>query len=80
MCAGAIFWAGVRRVVYALGADRVHEILPPTPDAPVMRLSCRDVLGAGTRPTEVVGPLLEDEAEQVFAAPGAAPGPAARWT
>jgi len=66
MCSGAIFWGGVRRVVYGLGADRIYEMFPPGEESPVMRLPCREVLAAGTRRTEVVGPALEDESEGVF--------------
>ena len=69
MCSGAIFWAGVGRVVYGLGADRIYEMFPPDGKNPVMHLPCRDVLAAGTRSTEVVGPALEDEAERVFEDP-----------
>ena len=66
MCSGAIFSAGVGRVVYGLGAGRIHEMFPRDEENPVLRLSCREVLGAGTRRTEVVGPVLEVEAERVF--------------
>lgn len=66
MCSGAIFWAGVGRVVYGLGADEIYEMFPPDDDNPAMRLPCREVLAAGTRRTEVVGPALEAEAERVF--------------
>jgi tRNA(adenine34) deaminase len=69
MCAGAIFWAGVGRVVYALGAERIYGMFPPSTENPVMRLPCRDVLARGTRRTEVVGPMLEEEAERVFDRP-----------
>lgn len=66
MCSGAIFWAGVGRVVYGLGADRIYEMFPPDEVHSVIRLPCRDVLSAGTRQTEVIGPMLEEEASQVF--------------
>ena len=66
MCSGAIFWAGVGRVVYGLGADRIYDMFPPDEENPVMRLPCRDVLAAGTRRTEVVGPVLEEEAMRPF--------------
>lgn len=69
MCSGAIFWAGVGRVVYGLGADRIYGMFPPDGENPVIRLPCRDVLAAGTRSTEVVGPALEDEAKRVFEDP-----------
>jgi hypothetical protein len=35
----------------------------------VMRLPCREVLAAGTRQMEVVGPMLEEEAKRVFEGP-----------
>lgn len=66
MCSGAIFWAGIGRVVFGIGANRIYEMFLPDEENPVMRLSCRDALAAGTRPTEVVGPALEEEAERVF--------------
>lgn len=66
MCSGAIFWGGVGRVVYGLGADRIYEMFPPDEGRPVVRLPCREVMAAGTRRTEIVGPALEDEAEGVF--------------
>jgi tRNA(Arg) A34 adenosine deaminase TadA len=66
MCAGAIFWGGVGRVVYGVSAGRIYEISSGTEDVPKLRLSCRDVLAAGTRQTEVIGPMLGEEAERVF--------------
>jgi tRNA(Arg) A34 adenosine deaminase TadA len=66
MCSGAIFWSGVGRVVYGLSAERIYEMFPPDEAHPVMRLPCRDVLAAGTRQTEVIGPMLEEEAKCVF--------------
>jgi len=66
MCSGAIFWTGVGRVVYGLSANRIYEMFPPDAENPVMRLPCREVLAAGTRRTEVVGPALEEEAERVL--------------
>ena len=67
MCAGAIFWSGVGRVVYGASAGRIRELTAGAAESPVLRLACRDVLAAGTRPTEVVGPALEAEADRVFA-------------
>lgn len=67
MCSAAIFFAGVGRVVYGASAARIHEIRESSGEAgPRLRLPCREVLAAGTRDTEVVGPVLEEEAEQVF--------------
>jgi tRNA(Arg) A34 adenosine deaminase TadA len=63
MCAGAIYWAGIGRVVYGLSEHRLRTITGNHPENPTLDLPCRAVLASGQRPTEVVGPLLEDEAE-----------------
>ncbi|UPJ44455.1 nucleoside deaminase [Bradyrhizobium sp. 40] len=63
MCAGAIYWAGIRRVVYGLSEHRLRGITGDHPENPTLDLPCREVFASGQRPTEVVGPLLEDEAE-----------------
>lgn len=64
MCAGAIYWSGVGRVVYALSIESMLALAGPGADELV--LSCREVLARGARAIEVVGPLLEDEARRVF--------------
>jgi tRNA(Arg) A34 adenosine deaminase TadA len=65
MCSTAIIWGNVGRVVFALSAERFYaRVLPP--DQPwTFRLPCREVFARLTRPVEIVGPLLEDEAEEV---------------
>ena len=63
MCAGAIYWAGIGRVVYGLSEHRLRGITGNHPENPTLDLPCRDVFARGQRTTEVVGPLLEDEAE-----------------
>jgi tRNA(Arg) A34 adenosine deaminase TadA len=62
MCAGAIYWAGIGRLVYGLSERRLHDITGDHPENPTLDLPCRDVFSSGQRPTEVIGPLLEDEA------------------
>src|SRR5689334_13851360 len=62
MCAGAIYWAGIGRVVYGLSEHRLRAITGNHPENPTLDLPCREVFARGQRPTEVVGPLLEDEA------------------
>jgi tRNA(Arg) A34 adenosine deaminase TadA len=62
MCAGAIYWAGIGRVVYGLSEHRLRTITGNHPENPTLDLPCREVFARGQRPTEVVGPLLEDEA------------------
>jgi tRNA(Arg) A34 adenosine deaminase TadA len=62
MCAGAIYWAGIGRLVYGLSEHRLRGITGNHPENPTLDLPCRDVFKSGQRATEVVGPLLEDEA------------------
>lgn len=63
MCAGAIFWGGVGRVVYALSEEGLYALTGDSPHK--LLLSCRDVFARGGRPIEVFGPALEDEARRV---------------
>jgi tRNA(Arg) A34 adenosine deaminase TadA len=62
MCAGAMYWAGIGRLVYGLSEHRLRGITGNHPENPTLNLPCREVFKAGQRRTEVVGPLLEDEA------------------
>jgi tRNA(Arg) A34 adenosine deaminase TadA len=61
MCAGAIHWGNVRRVVYALGETELYEIVGPFPDH--LRLPCREVFSRTQRHVQVEGPALELSAE-----------------
>jgi tRNA(Arg) A34 adenosine deaminase TadA len=63
MCAGAIYWAGIGRVVYGLSEARLKALIGPHPENLTMDLPCRQVFAAGQRAIEVVGPALEDAAE-----------------
>jgi len=63
MCAGAIYWAGIGRVVYGLSEHRLRGVTGNHSENPTLDLPCREVFKSGQRATEVVGPLLEDEAE-----------------
>ena len=67
MCAGAIYWAGIGRLVYGLSEHRLRAITGNHPENPTLDLPCRQVFESGQRATEVVGPLLEDEAEALHA-------------
>lgn len=62
MCSGAIYWAGIGRVVFG---QTEHDLKLQTGDHeenPTLDLPCHIVFAAGQRPTEIVGPLLADEA------------------
>jgi tRNA(Arg) A34 adenosine deaminase TadA len=60
MCSGAIYWAGIGRLVYALSEDGLYAITGSNPENPTMRLPCREVLVRGQREIEILGPALED--------------------
>jgi len=62
MCAGAVYWAGIGRVVYGLSEARLKTITGSHAENPTLDLPCRTVFSAGQRKVEVVGPMLEDEA------------------
>ena len=65
MCAGAIYWAGVSRVVFGLRESELAALIGTDPRNPSLTLPCREVFARGQRPIEVIGPLLEDEARAV---------------
>jgi tRNA(Arg) A34 adenosine deaminase TadA len=67
MCAGAIYWAGIGRLVYGLSEARLRGITGNHPENPTLDLPCRAVFASGQRATDVVGPLLEDEAAALHA-------------
>jgi len=67
MCAGAMYWAGIGRVVYGLSERRLKMITGNHAENPTLDLPCRTVFGAGQRHVEVIGPLLEDEAAALHA-------------
>jgi tRNA(Arg) A34 adenosine deaminase TadA len=65
MCAGAIHWGNIGRLVYGVRAARFYALIGPTPTQ--IDLSCREVFARSSQPIEVIGPLLEDEALAVHA-------------
>jgi len=67
MCAGAIYWVGIGRVVYGLSERRLKAMTGAHEENPTLDLPCRTVFAAGQRSIEVIGPLLEDEAAALHA-------------
>ena len=61
MCAGAIHWGNVRRVVYALSEVDLYGIVGPSPEH--LLLPCREVFSRSQRQVEVAGPAPELDAE-----------------
>lgn len=68
MCCGAIFWGGVRKVVYGLPESGLYEITGGIdPDSPMLRLPAERVFACGTPKVEVVGPVCQEQAVAVHA-------------
>jgi tRNA(Arg) A34 adenosine deaminase TadA len=64
MCAGAIFWGNVRRVVFGLSEKSLYEIVGWNSEE-VLFLPCQEIFDKGQKSIEVVGPILEEEARAV---------------
>jgi tRNA(adenine34) deaminase len=62
MCAGAIFWSGIRRVVFGIDAVSLRDFRALQTGAGDLEMSCRDVFATSPQPFEVIGPALADEA------------------
>ncbi|MFT3719298.1 nucleoside deaminase [Pseudorhodoferax sp.] len=58
MCAGALFWAGVARIVYGAPTPEIEARL----GGPRLGLRCADVLAGAQPPVAVEGPVLPDKA------------------
>jgi len=61
MCAAAMHWGNVRRVVYALSEVALYEITGPSPEH--LLLPCREVFAHSQRRVQVEGPALELDSE-----------------
>lgn len=61
MCAGAIHWGNIGRVVFALSETDLYAIIGPSPEH--LLLPCRDVFAHSQRPIKVEGPAKELDLE-----------------
>jgi len=66
MCAGAMFWAGIRRIVFAAPTVDMAEPL----GGPQLPLRCAQVLAGAVPAVLVEGPLLREEALAELSLPG----------
>jgi tRNA(Arg) A34 adenosine deaminase TadA len=62
MCAGAVHWSGIGRLVFGASANRVVELTGGPTRSPALPFPCEQILAASPRSIEVVGPVLEGEA------------------
>jgi tRNA(Arg) A34 adenosine deaminase TadA len=57
MCAGAIYWSGIGRVVFALSEQGLADMVADEEGVPPLRLPSREVFARGGRPIVVDGPV-----------------------
>jgi tRNA(Arg) A34 adenosine deaminase TadA len=62
MCAGAIYWANIGRLVFGITEGRLRGLRNTSMKNAALRMTCTEVLASGAHPTEVIGAVLEDEA------------------
>jgi tRNA(Arg) A34 adenosine deaminase TadA len=62
MCAGAIYWGNIRRVVFALSRAVLGEVVGDAHEILPLQMSCREVFARGGHPVDVSGPHREAEA------------------
>ncbi len=65
MCAGAIYWTGIGRVVFALSETGLMRYTGSHEQNPTLDLPCREVFARGQKKIAVAGPAIEDEAGRV---------------
>lgn len=67
MCSGAIYWAGIGRVVYGMTERRLLQLTGSNEQNPTFDLPCRDVFARGQKDIKVEGPFpeVEEEAAEV---------------
>ena len=64
MCAGAIYWANVRRVVFGLSEKAFYGMFCQNSEESLY-LPSEEIFKKGKKKIEVIGPILEKEAAQV---------------
>jgi tRNA(adenine34) deaminase len=62
MCAGAIYWAKINRLIFGLTERRLRELRNVAARTAAITIDCRTVLASGGHQVDVIGPILEDEA------------------
>lgn len=64
MCTGAIYWANIGRIVYAMTEKRLLELTGDNEQNPTFDLPSREILKKGQKNIEVIGPFpaLEEKA------------------
>lgn len=59
MCTGAIYWANIGRIAYAMTEVDLLRLTGGDPQNPTFSMPCRTVLATGQKDIQVVGPFPE---------------------
>jgi tRNA(Arg) A34 adenosine deaminase TadA len=62
MCAGAVYWSNIRRVVFGIDEATMRPLRQGNHQAAGLRMSCHEVLSKAPHMIKVIGPALVDEA------------------
>jgi tRNA(Arg) A34 adenosine deaminase TadA len=65
MCAGAIYWGNVRRVVFALSQDEIYRITGGNPENMQLTIRSRELFARGDHNVHLSGPHLLEHARAV---------------
>lgn len=63
MCTGAIYWANVGRIVYAMTEKQLLSLTGNDQQNPTFDIPCREILAHGQKNIEVLGPFDKVAAE-----------------
>lgn len=61
MCAAAIYWCNIRRVVFSVGEPAMRSLREPYERAAGIAMRCEEIFARCGRRVEVIGPLIEHE-------------------
>ena len=61
MCAAAIYWCNVRRLVFCVSESAMRALRAPYERAAGIAMRCEEIFARCGRKVDVVGPLLEEE-------------------
>lgn len=64
MCAGAIYWSNIRRVVFGIDAASLRKFRGDLAEQRDAELSCRDVFAASPHAMICIGPVMLNEATE----------------
>lgn len=61
MCAAAIYWCNIRRLVFCVSEPAMRALRAPYERAAGIAMRCEEIFGRCDRQVQVIGPVIEDE-------------------